>query len=483
MNMKKYLIRTLLPILLLGATGFTACVDDIEIGGEIDERPWDGIYRIDGVLLDRNSNENQNVVDLESTTHKLDLYFQLTQLPRQGVDVVVDVDAEYVKTYNEAHGTDYELYPRHLVKIENDGAMLLAPDETQSTELGVELTVSEELAENTTYVLPLSITSLTEGITLTESAQHAVYLVRMPDKESLFQTCDKGPDAVKTVLFLEVNNENPLNALEFVLKDSGKLFFDHVVLFAANINYDAQANRVYLKLNPETQALLNSSERFIQPLRKRGIKVILCVLGNHDMAGVSQLSTIGARQFAQDLANAVKTYKLDGVGFDDEYSKTPDLSNPLFVWPSEAAAGRLLFETKKLMPDKIVMVYYMGNMSHKIPMVEGFQPSVFVDYAVNDYLFGAAPPMAGMTEKNCAGASVNLGDRMGETDEEQTRKIKERGYGYYMLYNLKASDQTVFKRQVDMCQTVSRGLYDEELLRPTQYYLRLIPKPFPVKWE
>lgn len=483
MNMKKYLIRTLFPILLLGGTGLTSCVDDIEIGGGIDERPYDGIFRIDGVLLDRNTNQNQAEVGLQSTTHKLGVYFQLTQLPEQGVDVVVDVDADYLKTYNEEHGTAYELYPRHLVRIENDGAMLLAPDETQSPELGVELTVSEELAENTTYLLPLGVTSVTPGITLSERAQHAVYLVKMPDKESLFQNCDKGPDAVKTVLFLEVNNENPLNALEFVLKDSGKLFFDHVVLFAANINYDARANRVYLKLNPETQALLNGSERFIQPLRKRGIKVILCVLGNHDMAGVSQLSTLGARQFAQDLADAVKTYKLDGVGFDDEYSKTPDLSNPLFVWPSEAAAGRLLFETKKLMPDKIVMVYYMGNMSSNIPPIEGFQPNIFVDYAVNDYLFGAAPPMAGMTLKNCAGASVNLTDGMGQTTEEQTRKIKENGYGYYMFYNLQPHDRGVYKRQINMCRTVSRGLYDDELLMPTRYYLRNIPQPFPLNYE
>lgn len=41
----------------------------------------------------------------------------------------------------------------------------------------------------------------------------------------------KGPDAVRNVCYFEVNDTNPLNALEFVLKDSGKLFFDDIILF------------------------------------------------------------------------------------------------------------------------------------------------------------------------------------------------------------------------------------------------------------
>ncbi len=37
---------------------------------------------------------------------------------------------------------------------------------------------------------------------------------------------------MRNVCYFEVNDTNPLNALEFVLKDSGKLFFfDDIILF------------------------------------------------------------------------------------------------------------------------------------------------------------------------------------------------------------------------------------------------------------
>ena len=41
-------------------------------------------------------------------------------------------------------------------------------------------------------------------------------------------------------LFFEVNDVNPLNTLSFQF-ENGKLLWDVVVLFAANINYDAEA--------------------------------------------------------------------------------------------------------------------------------------------------------------------------------------------------------------------------------------------------
>ena len=67
--------------------------------------------------------------------------------------------------------------------------------------------------------------------------------------------------------YFEVNDTNPLNALEFVLKDSGKLFFDDIILFSANINNNAETGRVYVLNNPNVQFLLDNNEQFLQPLR------------------------------------------------------------------------------------------------------------------------------------------------------------------------------------------------------------------------
>lgn len=137
--------------------------------------------------------------------------------------------------------------------------------------------------------------------------------------------------------------------------------------------------------NPNVQFLLDNNEQFLQPLRKRGMKVILGILGNHDAAGVAQLSDMGCREFAKELAAYCNAYNLDGVGFDDEYSNSPDLSNPWFAPWSSAAASRLLYETKKAMPDKTVMVYYLGGINSRMPSVDGVEPGMFVDYAVADY--------------------------------------------------------------------------------------------------
>ena len=91
---------------------------------------------------------------------------------------------------------------------------------------------------------------------------------------------------------------------------------------------DPEKQRVYLANNENVQFLLDNNDKYLQPLRKAGMKIIISILGNHDEAGVAQLSDMGAREFARELAAYCRAYNLDGVAFDDEYSNSPDLSNP-----------------------------------------------------------------------------------------------------------------------------------------------------------
>ena len=97
-------------------------------------------------------------------------------------------------------------------------------------------------------------------------------------------TCYKGDDLPKGFLFFEVNDANPLNALTFELED-GRLLWDVVCLFSGNINHHPDRNAPFLKLNPQTQYWMDNNEVFLQPLRKRGIKVLMCVLGNQSRPG------------------------------------------------------------------------------------------------------------------------------------------------------------------------------------------------------
>ncbi len=146
------------------------------------------------------------------------------------------------------------------------------------------------------------------------------------------------------------------------------MMVDAVVLFAANINWDGRNQEVILNNNGCTQGLLDQTETYIQPLRKAGIKVLLGLLGNHDGAGIANLSEYGAIEYSKTLANAVKKYKLDGISFDDEYSNYGQLSGEWFESASAENASRLLYYTKESMKeivpwDTYTMVYYYGTIS------------------------------------------------------------------------------------------------------------------------
>lgn len=437
------------------------CSEDITVG-QTDESAYSELNQLNVFLRDQQSGLAENTIDLGAEAYETTLYVGLNKTPYKGVDLKVEYDAEYLQSYNTAHESNLKLFPKELLTLGNNGSIIVAPDEKTSFAISLNVQASAEL-EVGTYLLPLTITTSTDGINVSDN--RCVYLVNKMD----VQTCDKGEDAVKNFLFIEVNDVNPLNALEIVRED-GKLFFDAVVIFAANINYNGNTGKVYVHQNSNVKFLLDHSDEYIQPLRRCGIKVLLGILGNHDAAGVCQLSDLGARLFAEELKNLCNTYNLDGVNFDDEYSKNPDTSNPLFTGRSQAAGSRLLFETKKAMPDKMVTVYYLGQMLSTCPPVDGIEPGRFVDVAVEDY-GKATAPMAGMSLKQCAGYSAKLDAYPAEVGSvEGSRQLAEKGYGWHMLYNLNPKYYFSNFNQFTYMQNSCKGFYDMDLKRPTHYY-------------
>ncbi len=463
MNLINNIKYSFLPLAMLAAAMFTACEDDIEVGHAVDESPYLASTQLSGLLLDETTNKNSSVVELRNNEYTTNVVFRLSKLPQKGVDVQIAVDESYVATYNAAHETDFEMFPAANVKIAHNGTFVLAPDDKATPGIEVTLTAFEGMQEDKTYIVPLTATSTTEGVTFTDASKHMVLLVQDFRNKP---TTNKGENAVQTVLYFEVNDTNPLNALEF-LTESGKYFFDHVVLFAANINWDPEKQRVYLSNNENVQFLLDNNDKYLQPLRKAGMKVIISILGNHDAAGVAQLSDMGAKEFARELAAYCRAYNLDGVAFDDEYSNSPDLSNPWFANHSIYAGSRLVYECKAIMPEKIVSIYDLGAIySYGLQVIDGVDPGQYCDYAVADY-GGAAAPAPGMTLKQCGGMSLELRRNIGNSSEATARMRKEAGYGYYMFFAL---DPSLYRSQVGRCQTVCKGLYDEALIYPSHYY-------------
>lgn len=317
---------------LLYSAAFVSCTDDVTVG------EWDGAGSIEtglnetgAVLQDLNSGKSNTTVELWKETYTAELRLVLTKAPAEGFTARAKFDTSYdAGQYNKANGTDYTLYPADKVTFANDGLFAAAG---RNVELTVEMTVeaAEGLAAGRGYLIPVALEA--DGVILKES--HCFYVVK--DMTSM-PTCYKGDDLPKGFLFFEVNDVNPLNALTFELED-GRLLWDVVCLFSGNINHHADRNAPFLSLNPQTQYWMDNNEAFIQPLRKRGMKVIMCVLGNHDQSGVAQLSDYGCQMFAKELATFCETYNIDGVCFDDEYSNAPDLSNPYYASRSSARAA------------------------------------------------------------------------------------------------------------------------------------------------
>lgn len=448
-----------------------ACVEPITVD-KVDESAYNNVTNLVGSVRDLNTNRQENVVEIRKEDYKTSILFTLARAPKQGVDVQVSYDAEYVATYNDFHNTTFEAFPQEQFALQNDGKILVAPDETRSFTL--DLTIGKFAdTEEKTYVLPLKATVSTDGVVASET--RLVYLV----KNMSFQSVVKSDNNKKVVVFFEVNNTNPLNALQFETLD-GHLLIDYLVLFAYNINYDAEAGRVYCFANPQCQYILDHYDEIIKPLRERGIKVIISILGNHDMAGSAQLSDMGARAFAQEMAALVYGYGFDGINYDDEYSSSPDTSIPWFTSPSYEAGNRLYFETKKAMPDKVMLSYQFGSALGN-GYVDGIAPGDYMDICVGDY-GRAGYPYDGMTLANCSYMSSEFAQGRSLPTTSSVNSFIESDYGYWMgfaLWNSAGQLQSDFQRM----NYLSVGIYGQDLKTPTVYYPKTMGlESNPINW-
>lgn len=403
-------------------------------------------------------------MDITLVIEKLDnmkrtLRVSISEVLEANADMEVSFDAGYLDEYNYVNKTDYQIYPASNVSLSDEGKVSVIAGATGAD---IELTIdpdSYELRNNVSYLIPLVVRSRSANV-ITKDGIRVNYIIS--------RKCRK---TVKNILYFEVNDVNPLNALEYRTED-GSMFFDAVVLFAANINWDGQRQRVYLHQNPNVKALLDNTETYLQPLRKAGIKVLLGILGNHDPAGLCQLSAWGAEQYAVELANAVKNYRLDGISVDDEYSEQPLTNNKWFTSWSPSAGAKLLYETKKAMKeivpwDTYVQVYQLGGFLN-VPSTEGHQPGEFVDIAVADYGLPASV-LPGMSKKNCSAMSVELSRDRGNVGAAYG--AEEKGYGWFMWFSF--NPEKKLEGGVSAFRQACDGLYGMRLIEPTGIYKKI----------
>ena len=465
-------------VALLFLTAVCSCSDDIEVGRPIDNDAYAPIYEVNAILNDAATNRPVNIVELYGQSEQVTLKLNFSGRPEGRPAASAAVDADYVAVYNAQHGTSYAPYPQEAVRFENEGAFLFC-ESGEPAPLAVTIDAHESLQAGVTYLLPVAVRIPGDAVTLRSEESRCFYLVR--DMRTL-PTCDKGEGLPKGICFIETGDTNPLNVLSFEL-ENGKLLWDAVVLFSANINYDREAQRCYISCNKSVRYLLDNNETFIQPLRKRGIKVLLGLLGNGDEAGLSRLADHTARDFAAEIARYCKTYNLDGVNFDDEYSGLADYTNLAFTGENgRAAAGRLCYETKRAMPDKLISVFLWASMFGH-PEIDGVSASEWIDLAIRDYnqTFSHDWPRSIIGNEKRALISMEYRrNHGGSLTESVARAMLSDGYGWFMGFGPTPVDRgvPVFYKAFDRLKGGPGILYGSQLKAPTVFYKVNDPKPY-----
>jgi hypothetical protein len=174
---------------------------------------------------------------------------------------------------------------------------------------------------------------------------------------------DRNGHRVENILYIEANDTDPRVAMGYTMENSGKPFFDYVILFAANIvdRDTGDKSGVHLYFNSNVKYILDNRNTYIKPLQDKGIRVLLGLLGDHDDVGFGYFGshtshTIAEREsFLQEVAEAVDYYGLDGVDFDDEW---PSSGSYTTTYAYGDAMANLIVSTRRwLGPDKVITVY------------------------------------------------------------------------------------------------------------------------------
>ncbi len=180
-------------------------------------------------------------------------------------------------------------------------------------------------------------------------------VMQMSDPQTITRAV--GSKTPKLTVYIETNDVNPLNAKEYIFSNTTEEVVDHVILFASNIR--GTASTVQLYHNNNQSYILNNASTLIAPLQQKGIKVLLGLLGDHTGVGFANLTPAMINSFAQQVADCVNTYGLDGVDLDDEYAEYGKISG----LPSQSGTimGNLIAKLRELMPDKLITAFYYGN--------------------------------------------------------------------------------------------------------------------------
>lgn len=259
-----------------------------------------------------------------------------------------------------------------------------------------------------------------------------------------------GTAGPKGVCYVEVNSNDIRNVGKYTLTNGSQLF-DIGIIFAANINYNTTTHTAQLFYNTQVTNVLTNKATYIQPLQAKGIKVLLSILGNHQGAGFCNFTSQAAAQaFAQQLSNAVTTYGLDGIDFDDEYA---DYGTNATGQPNDSSFVYLVTALRQLMPTKIISFYYYGPAASRLTY-NGVTVGSKVNYSWNAvYGTYSVPNVAGLAKSNLGPAAIDITSTSVSTATSLANQTVSNAYGIYLYYNLPNTDSHTY------LSSISSALY------------------------
>ncbi len=384
-------------------------------------------------------------------------------------NVTFAYDKNVLDEYNNESGNTYEALPESMVTFANSGALTLAAGQNQAA-IDITIATDGNLESGKTFAIPVRVSL--NGPAALGSVDES-YIILVKDVTALGD-CSKTwidddgveHEGIKIFSVMEVNDTNPLNNLRYTLKKSGKYMVDALVMFSGNINYDAEQGRVYFFPNENITAILNNSEKYLKPLKDRGMKVIMGVMCNHDRACIANLDNNTAKLFAKELKALCDAYDLDGIFWDDEYCSPITPPPPGFVSPSRQAWSRLAYEVWKLQPERWNIAYGYSTTGSAVA-IDGVQPGTFISYCLPDYSSyydtGWLSSYPGMTRSQLGGCSMEFAQGRWSATENTLRNMRNDGFGAMMVFAMDPY-RTNASGQESAMGKLARAFYDDEVV-------------------
>ncbi len=451
----------------LAAAGlsFASCADDIVID-PVDENAWTG-YQTNFAML-KNANTTRSIIPVEVRPDgsEIDVVVKFTKTVGAAVNVNVAIDHSLVDAYNKENFTEYEIFPVGNVSI--GGPAVVGKWELESAPVTISFSYPDGAVAGTTYLLPVRITSSSSAVKVSEEMNTLYYLVKImgsiPDNTKYVPGTER---KIGTLCYVEVNGADLRNVGIYELKNSGKKFFDMCVIFAANIKCNSEG-RVFLHINENITHILDNADVYIKPLQDQGIKVLMGLLGGGDFTGFASLRGESLRDFAQQVKNVVDTYNLDGIDYDDEWSSYDTSSTSMWA-PSGTQLARLIIESRRIMPDKIITVFeYNYGRQMTTAVVDGMNVADQIDYSMqavyNSWV--ATSYIAGMPNSKYSPYAYWINNSSASTMNTRTQSIRSGTYGFFFCYDLNSNDATT------VLSTASNNLYSEPVVRVRDSYMK-----------